>query len=225
MMGASLFTSPITATHLDDEDAVHFQASIRGTQESQDWTYHPNSRQFISPKGQVIEPWNQPKEIRELRQQGYGLDTLESLLASSVLRINSMSNGELTLYLLGRLRGGGGGQSTSRGGGGYNSHDYPSCRNAGPSDRFCRIAPTYTNTDYQQDRQISRETGITTVQLKGTELSETLIMGRPGTVAAAEIEQKQQAVEAPSPTLMVLRCPMIFWPLLKSTLKPLIGSI
>jgi hypothetical protein len=166
LFAGGMLNAPISATSFDEEEAVHFQAPIRGTEESQDWLYHPDSGKFISPKGQVIEPWNQPKEIRDLRQQGYGLGTLQSLLASSVLRINSMSNGELTLYLSGRLRGGGGGQSTSRGNGG-NGGSYPSCRNAGPSDRFCRIAPTYTNTDYQRDRQMSRETGITTVTIKG----------------------------------------------------------
>ncbi|PFX11163.1 hypothetical protein AWC38_SpisGene25304, partial [Stylophora pistillata] len=85
---------------------VYFQAPIRGTQESLDWLYHPDSGKFISPKGQVIEPWNQPKEIRDLRQQGYGLVTLHWLLESSFLRITPTSNGELTLYLSGRLRGG-----------------------------------------------------------------------------------------------------------------------
>jgi hypothetical protein len=98
--------SGASASSFEDEDSIHFQAPIRGTRESQDWVYHPHSGKFISPRGQVIEPWNQPKEIRELRQQGYGLDTLQFLLASSVLRINPTSNGELTLYLSGRLRGG-----------------------------------------------------------------------------------------------------------------------
>ena len=103
---SSFMVSGASASSFEDEDSVHFQAPIRGMQESQDWVYHPDSGKFTSPKGQVIEPWNQPKEIRELRQKGYGLDTFQSLLESSALRINPMSNGELTLYLSGRLRGG-----------------------------------------------------------------------------------------------------------------------
>jgi hypothetical protein len=128
---SSFMVSGANASSFEDEDSVHFQAPLRGTQESQDWVYLPDSGKFISPKGQVIEPWNQPKEIRELRQQGYGLDTLQSLLASSVLRINSMSNGELTLYLSGRLRGG-----MMRNRGQKNVHH---CSRAPESDQHCWV--------------------------------------------------------------------------------------
>jgi hypothetical protein len=131
--------------------------------EFEDWSFDQDGN-FYTSTGQQIKPWDQPQALRQARN--VGPDEVQALLDNSALRIVQCDNGDFVLHLHGRLRGRGGGQSTSRGDGG-NGGSFPSCRNAGPSDRFCRIAPTYTNTDYQRDRQMSRETGITTVTIKG----------------------------------------------------------
>lgn len=69
----------------------------------EDWSFDEKGN-LHTPAGQQIKPWDHPQELKHARK--LGPDAVQALLNNSVVRISQFDNGDLTLHLHGRLKGG-----------------------------------------------------------------------------------------------------------------------
>lgn len=106
----------------------------------EDWSFDEKGN-FHTFAGKLIKPWDQPQELKRARK--LGPKAVQALINNSVVRLSQFDNGEFVLHLHGRLKGGGGTQSTSSGDGNNDRSDsggqqfFSHCSVASSSDRFC----------------------------------------------------------------------------------------